>query len=386
MARSAPPEAIPAILLSDMKREMKDRRLGDEVVSKRGLVVGVVAATLAVAVAVWSLLTLFEPSSAPRSPAQSEISRTPRTEVDSERPSVSRGVSPLDGFGPLSIPDGGWPETPRSLANMDVVEAGTLQRGSTGDVSEDDETPADEVHVPEFHIDRYETTNEDYARCVEAGVCQAPMELPSELFGSPRQPVVGVSWHDASTFCRWSGKRLPSEAEWERAARGNDRRTFPWGDESPTCERAVINECDRYGPAEVGGRPDGQGPFGTQDLSGNVWEWVQDWYVPRYFPVDREGSTEGPPAGGRRVLRGGSWHFGPEHVRAANRHRDEPSHRTPWYGFRCAYRQEPAPVPPTPPPQMRDAGVDTETPPPAPAKRRDADLSRASAMDVDADE
>ena len=321
--------------------------------------VGVLAATLAVLVAVWSLLTLLEPS-VPRSPVRSAVSSSPRHEEDASRRSTTRGVSPTIDLGPIGVPDGGWLEAPRSLATMDEIETGLLRRGSIDDVAEDDETPADEVQIPRFYIDRYEVTNEDYARCVEAEVCRPPMELPPELFGSPRQPVVGVNWHDASIFCRWSGKRLPTEAEWERAARGDDRRLYPWGDEAPTCERAVVLECDRYAPAEVGGRPAGQGPFGTQDLSGNVWEWVQDWYAPRYFPVSGEGSSEGPPAGGRRVLRGGSWHFGAEHVRSANRHRDDPSHRTPWYGFRCAYRQEQSPAPIGPGQQIRDAGPSNE--------------------------
>jgi formylglycine-generating enzyme required for sulfatase activity len=238
---------------------------------------------------------------------------------------------------------------------MDEIPAGTLLRGSPEETGEEDETPIDEVFVPAFYIDRYEVTNADYARCVESGLCRSPDELDPELFGAPRQPVVGVGWHDAMTYCRWSGKRLPTEVEWERAARGDDSRVYPWGDEPPSCELAVFVECDRYGPAEVGGRPAGQGPFGTQDLAGNVWEWVHDWYAPRHFPAGPEGTHEGPPAGRQRVLRGGSWHFGAQYIRAANRHRDDPEQRAPWYGFRCAYRPPP---PPGPTMTIRDAGVD----------------------------
>jgi len=255
---------------------------------------------------------------------------------------------------PVAEPDGGWPLEPRSRESMDEVPEGVLLRGATADEGDDDETPPGQVELGGFFIDRYEVTNEEYSQCIEAGVCRPPMELDEDRFGSARQPVVGVSWFDAANFCRWAGKRLPTEAEWERAARGDDRRTYPWGDEPPSCERAAYTECDRYGPAEVGGRSAGAGPFGTQDLAGNVWEWVQDWYAPRYYPPGPEGTHQGPPAGRQRVLRGGSWHYGRAFIRAGNRHRDEPAHRTPTYGIRCAY----SPPPPTPPPGAAASGGD----------------------------
>jgi formylglycine-generating enzyme required for sulfatase activity len=227
---------------------------------------------------------------------------------------------------------------------MDAVPDGTVIRGSLGAEGDEDETPSDEVFVPAFYIDRFEIANDQYDECVEAGVCQQPRELDPTRFGSPRQPVVGVSWYDAATFCQWAGKRLPTEAEWERAARGDDRRTYPWGDSLPECDQAVLTQCDRYGPEEVGGRPRGAGPFGTRDLAGNVWEWVQDWYAPRYAPAGPDGNPTGPAEGQQRVLRGGSWRFGPPYARVSNRHRDDPRHRVPSYGFRCAYRQQPPPT------------------------------------------
>lgn len=337
-----------------MRSEAQEEGLREAQVSRRVLIVAVIGAALSVIIAVWSLLTLRDPTG-PRVSHYSEVNSPARPDQEElPRPARSSVRDGLDG--PLAQPDGGWPEAPASLLKMVEVPAGTLQRGSQEGEGEDDETPADEVSVAAFHMDRYEVTNEDYALCVEDGACRAPMALDSSLFGAQRQPVVGVSWFDAATFCRWSGKRLPTEAEWERAARGDDRRSMPWGDEPPSCDRAVFIECDRYGPAEVGGRPAGASPCGAQDLAGNVWEWVQDWYAPRYFPTAPEGSIDGPPAGRQRVLRGGSWHFGPEYIRTSNRHRDEPGQRTPWYGFRCAYSPRTPQLPSVPGPAIRDAG------------------------------
>jgi formylglycine-generating enzyme len=327
-----------------MQRDTKNDKLREELGSRGGLLVGVIVAAVVVVSVILVLLTMRQVNS-PRI-SQAQLALTP----DSGRPAppVRDSSSGRGGLlvGPLSIPDGGWPTEPRSYDLMDEIPEGVLQQGSVGEQIEEDETTAGDVRISRFFIDRYEITNEQYNICVEAGVCRPKAEFDSDRFGSPRQPVVGVSWHDAATYCIWAGKRLPTEAEWERAARGDDRRIYPWGDTPPTCEQAVFTQCDRYGPAEVGRRPDGAGPFGTQDLAGNVWEWIQDWYAPRYYPSTSEADPQGPPAGRERVLRGGSWHYGPLYVRAANRHSDDPQHRTPWYGFRCAY----SPPPPTPPP------------------------------------
>lgn len=325
-----------------MGREENESGLREELGTRGGLLVGVIVAALVVVGVILVLLTTRRANTRRMVPTPLALT------ADSGRADPpTRG--PRDSttgllVGPLSVPDGGWPTEPRSLELMDEIPAGILEQGSVGEQLEEDETSAGDIHIALFYIDRYEVTNDQYRACVEANVCRPADQLDSERFGAPRQPVVGVSWHDAATFCLWAGKRLPTEAEWERAARGDDRRTYPWGEDPPTCSLAVFTQCDRYGPAEVGGRPAGAGPFGTQDLAGNVWEWVQDWYAPRYYPADPEGAPQGPPAGRERVLRGGSWHFGPLYIRAANRHSDDPLHRTPAYGFRCAYSPPPQPT------------------------------------------
>ena len=334
-----------------MRHTTKDEELPEELGSRKGLLVGLIAAIAVVVVAIFVILAFLQAK--PRQPRPTDLP------ISAERGRKLSGGS-SEGrkagvTGPRNVPDGGWPEEPRSLELMDQVPTGVLRRGSPGEQGEEDEAEAGDLLVQAFYIDKYEVTNEQYLECVNDGVCQPSLELDPERFGAARQPVVGVSWYDATTYCRWAGKRLPTEAEWERAARGDDRREYPWGEGSPTCDKAIFTQCDRYGPAEVGGRPEGAGPFGTQDLAGNVWEWVQDWYAPRYYPSKGENAPEGPPAGQQRVLRGGSWHFGPMYIRAANRHRDDPVHRTPSYGFRCAY----SPPPPQPPPigpDIVDAG------------------------------
>jgi formylglycine-generating enzyme required for sulfatase activity len=191
---------------------------------------------------------------------------------------------------------------------MAQVPAGEHAIGST--VGDPDERPVHRVKLASFTIDRHETTQAEYARCVAAGTCRAARRYP-EAEGA-RLPVVGVSHADAIAYCRWAGKRLPSEAEWERAARGSDGRRFPWGD-SLDCSRANFGSFIGDGPCggvnpgrplPVGSRPTGVSSSGVHDLAGNVWEWVADEYRP--YP----GGTITPPAnpGGEtlRVVRGGS--------------------------------------------------------------------------------
>lgn len=319
-----------------MRHQAKEDDHPEDIGPRRGLLVGTIAAVIVVALAIFGLLAIRQLVD-PREPLRPELplaadrDQNKRLHPDPN----SNGEGAL--VGPLTVPDGGWLQEPRSLEQMDTIPEGVLRQGSIGNDGDEDETPAGDVFISAFYIDHYEITNEQYEECVGEGVCRPPIDLDRTRFRGPRQPVVGVNWYDASTFCRWAGKRLPTEAEWERAARGDIRRTFPWGDTPPDCSAAILTQCDRYGPAEVGGRQSGAGPFGTQDLAGNVWEWVQDWYAPRYYPSEPEGDPVGPPAGQQRVLRGGSWHFGPQYARSANRHRDDPTKRVPWYGFRCAF-------------------------------------------------
>jgi formylglycine-generating enzyme required for sulfatase activity len=207
-----------------------------------------------------------------------------------------------------------------------------------------DEMIVREVILDDFWIDTHEVTNESYRRCVDAGVCTAPAFQAAAVWtGNPRHPVTLVSWYDADRYCRWRKARLPTEAEWERAAKGWSGRVYPWGDvfnpKIVNHGRFAINQLnDVDGFAElapVGSFPQGRTPEGVYDLAGNAEEWVADWYHPIYSETDLVNPT-GPEAGDERVSRGGSYLDGRGWVRAGARGHDLPSMRRPFRGFRCA--------------------------------------------------
>jgi serine/threonine-protein kinase len=151
----------------------------------------------------------------------------------------------------------------------------------------EDERAVHEVRLDAFWIDRTLVTNSQYIDCVVAGGCTSPLEDVPHHFGRPGYsdyPVVNVSWDQAQAYCAWAGRRLPTEAEWERAARGDDGRLYPWGNESPTCKHGNFKECDN-GLMPVGSFELGASPYGALDMAGNVWEWVGDWYSPSYYSI-----------------------------------------------------------------------------------------------------
>jgi len=206
-----------------------------------------------------------------------------------------------------------------------------------------DEMVAHDVMLSDFWIDRIEVTVAAYERCVEAGPCNMPGNSGARLWNSrPNYPVTLVSWYDAEAYCRWVGGRLPTEAEWERAARGLAGRVFPWGNayNPKICNhgRFAVDELDdRDGFAElapIASFPQGRTPEGVADLAGNVEEWVSDWYAPGYPEADVVNPT-GPATGDRKVVRGGSFRNGRAWVRAAARNKDLPSTRRAHRGFRC---------------------------------------------------
>lgn len=199
---------------------------------------------------------------------------------------------------------------PVAPPSMVTIPSGTFVRGD-GD-GEPDEKPVQRVAVPTFAIDRMEVTVGEYAECVEAKICKPSARRANHE--EAKLPVTQVSWQDATTYCVWRGKRLPSETEWEKAARGTDSRRYPWGSEF-SCQRgnfgnyAMDGRCAEEGapgkPVAVGSFPSGASPYGVLDMAGNVWEWTADAYrIDAYKRADSM-AVRPSPSEKLRVLRGG---------------------------------------------------------------------------------
>jgi formylglycine-generating enzyme len=217
-----------------------------------------------------------------------------------------------------------------------LISAGSFPMG------DDENSPRREIFVDSFYMDKYEVTVGRYAAFLKAtGNVKPPEEWETvDLQSGAELPVVGVDWHDADGYCRWAGKRLPTEAEWERAARGNDERKYPWGSDAPTPEHATFgkpyqNPVYKDGVARVGTHSKGMSPFGIYNLSGNVWEWVSDWYA-ESFRRDDVRNPKGPDNGTQKVMRGGGWYDPPDRITATKRMYAEPAQRDDEVGFRCA--------------------------------------------------
>lgn len=216
-----------------------------------------------------------------------------------------------------------------------LVAAGTFIMG------DDEESPRRELYLDAFYIDRYEVTTARYAKFLEAtGSVGAPEgweELKAER--GKDLPVVGVDWNDAVAYCKWVGRRLPTDAEWEKAARGSDERRYPWGNESPTVARANYEnsspEAYDGGLMNVGAHPSGRSPFGIDDMAGNANEWVADWFTDSFRSGDVR-NPKGPESGNGRVIRGGGRFEPAERILSTKRYHGEPQLRNEDLGFRCA--------------------------------------------------
>jgi formylglycine-generating enzyme required for sulfatase activity len=217
-----------------------------------------------------------------------------------------------------------------------------------------DEEPVHEVVLDEFWIDKYEVTSarfaeflnahpEDSARYIELGSAVTIEKTDNRYQPRPgleRLPANRISWYGADAFCRWKGKRLPTEAEWEKAARGTDERMFPWGNQWPSNDRVTFRRKFKQQGFDVmepvDGLPEGQSPYGVHQMAGNVWEWVADWYADDYYENSPASNPQGPETGISKGIRGGNWYYKAYYMRTTYRFNERPEVFKVWQGFRCA--------------------------------------------------
>jgi len=224
---------------------------------------------------------------------------------------------------------------------MVTISEGPFDMGSDGRQALEDERPLHRVWLSAFSMDLHEVTTEQYAAFVAAEGREAPWQWSQvDLVLHRDRPVIGVNWHDADAYCRWKGKRLPTEAEWEKAARGTDGRLYPWGNQEPNKDLANFALGARFSYSQVlqpvGSYEKGRSPSGLYQMAGNVWEWVQDWYGTGYYEISPERDPGGPGQGQFKAVRGGSWSDLPKYLLAYGRFKLLPETRNSYTGFRCA--------------------------------------------------
>lgn len=257
----------------------------------------------------------------------------------------------------VDVDGNGTPDGDEPYPGMQRIPAGPFWMGCNEAIDtncQDDEKPYHEVTLSEFFIDRYEVTVIDYKACVDAGTCSVP-SIPAEdkscnwdVANREFHPINCVTWDQANTYCNWAGKRLPTEAEWEKAARGTDGRIYPWGNTpAPSCDNVTAQPdpslCRLWNTAPVGIHPSGDSPYSVKDMLGNVSEWVNDWYASDYYLTSPGNDPQGPAEGEFHVWRGGSWRTGEAGVletavvlRTSMRFQDNIPLNGDRFGFRCA--------------------------------------------------
>ena len=270
------------------------------------------------------------PTPAPPKPRAAENESKPTGKV---HPPANAGAVPK----PASVPQPPAEITGKDGAPMVLVPAGEFTMGS--DKGDDDEQPIHRVFLDSFYMDKFEVTNGRFAKFVEAIQSEPPWgfaDKETPVVHSDR-PVRWVNWMEAMGYCLWAGKRLPTEAEWEKAARGTDGRVYPWGNDPPTAAHAVFGlkeGADTVSP--IGNRDKGKSPYGVHDLAGNLYEWTTDWYDEEFYTKNPAINPRGPVEGAAKVQRGGSYINNPYRLRSSFRTKGDPTEHDPNVGFRCA--------------------------------------------------
>lgn len=252
-------------------------------------------------------------------------------QLSSSRIEISKlSIKTIDGRSPFERRRPRVAVSSDSASKMEVqIPAGYFLMGD----SRDKNAPVHKVYLDSYWVDTREVTNAQYREFVTGTGHAAPRYWGEAKYNDPNQPVVGVSWHDANAYCSWKGKRLPTEAEWERAARGAQSRLYPWGDRFEVT-RTNTRETRNRRPMPVGTFPEGASSEGLLDMSGNVWEWCWDWFDDGYYRVSPLNNPTGPEAGKKRAIRGGGWSA--PHIHMARRRGEKPDKTYPSLGFRCA--------------------------------------------------
>ena len=299
---------------------------------------GVTSGDLAIVPVINGEIDRLNCPSAPQSAAPQGAATQGGNPPDSQGNTIAK--SPVDGAALIQVP------------------AGTFTMGTNDDPEAwPREKPAHEVYLDEYWMDQTEVTvwmfaefvrqtehtsnaeENGYGYIYDGGWVEVQGAFWQNPFGSGEVanmtfPVTQVSWSDAQSYCGWAGRRLPTEAEWEKAGRGSDLRRYPWGDEPPSAALLSFERTD--GPVTVGSFPTGVSPFGIFDLAGNVYEWVSDWYQEDYFAVSPDSNPQGPATGQYRLMKGGGWNSSAKQVRITGKDVGEPQQYNSLLGFRCA--------------------------------------------------